>query len=361
MPLKKLCITGREVKKARFLGLKKGDYLSAQEVAQTIASGRFDVDRQQMTPQELVAAFSDWSPIVRGWAAEELASRPEAKSLVPQLMAMAEGKDAHLRQGACETLGHLKSVEALPVFVRLLSHEDRSIRFKAAQAIKKLGPAAAHAVTDILKAVVSTAEPLQPISWADPIQFTHGQLAGTLFAGPLTPQVKQVDKSLLYPAIRVIAVNPDGMARGPLGRYFQALSVEEVQVLGPDILQALLVPCPADKMFSNEIRMGAFKALTKYNFVEGILAGVAYAKTQGGHGSESRTGEIMQELVKYGSAAKGAIPGLRELIDQFNEEAKAGKFPGGDFNKRRTIPVEEAIKAIEAATTHPELRTIKPK
>jgi hypothetical protein len=273
-------------------------------------------------------------------------------------MAMAEGKDAHIRQGSCETLGYLKSAEALPVFLRLLSHEDRWLRYKAAQAIKKLGPDAAPAVAQILEAVVKTAEPLQPISWADPIQFTHGQLAGTLFAGPLTPQVKHVDKSLLYPAIRAIALNPDAMARGPLGGYFEALTVEEAEALAPDILKALLVSAPADTMFSNGIRMGAFRTLTKYYFVEGIEAGVAYAKTQGGHGSENRTGEIMKEIVKYGSAAKGAIPGLKELIDQFNAEAEAGMFPGGDFNKRRTIPVEEAIKAIEAATSHPELRSI---
>ena len=61
-----------------------------------------------------------------------------------------------------------------------------------------------------------------------------------------------------------------------------------------------------DKMFSNEIRMGAFKALTKYQFKEGIAAGVHFAKTQGGHGSERRTGEIMKELVTYGAAARGA-------------------------------------------------------
>ena len=100
---------------------------------------------------------------------------------------------------------------------------------------------------------------------------------------------------------------------------------------------------------------------TKYNFVEGIVASVAYAKTQGGHGSQSRTGEIMKELVKYGSAAKGAIPGLKELIDQFNEEVEAGKFPGGEMNNMRVTAVQEAIKAIEAATTHPKLRSIKPK
>ena len=146
LPLKKLCITGRE--------LKKRDFLSAKEVAQTIASERFALDRKQKSPQELIAAFSDWSPSVRSWAAEELAARPEAKALVPQLITMAEGQDAHIRQGACETLGNLKSVEALPVFVRLLSHEDRWLRYKAAEAIKKLGPAAAPAVPQILEAVV---------------------------------------------------------------------------------------------------------------------------------------------------------------------------------------------------------------
>jgi len=70
IPLKKLCITGRE--------LKKTDWLSTKEVSQVTASGHFDLERKQKTPQELVAAFTDWSPIVRSWAAEELAMRPEA-------------------------------------------------------------------------------------------------------------------------------------------------------------------------------------------------------------------------------------------------------------------------------------------
>jgi hypothetical protein len=40
---------------------------------------------------------------------------------------------------------------------------------------------------------------------------------------------------------------------------------------------------------------------------------------------------------------------------------KANKFPGGELNNMRVTAVQEAIKAIEAATTQPELRTIKPK
>ena len=350
LPLKNLYITGRNAAPA--------NTLSKQLVAQAIASGRFDVERKKLTPQQLVAAFADWSPVARGWAAEELAKRPEAKAMVPELIKMAEGSDAHMRQGACETLGHLKSVEALPVFVRLLSHDDRWLRFKAAAAIREMGGAATPGIADTLKALVKTAEPLQPINWADPIQLTHGQLAWALFGGPLADKLKDTDPQWVYPAIRVVSTNADGMARMRLKGYFEnKLTVEDVQALAPAIFAAVKTPSPADKMFSNEIRMGGFKALTKYHFKEGLEAGVEFAKTQGGHGSESRTGVIMKELIGYGTAARAVLPQLKELIEQFNGEFKAGHFPG-DCNKQRVSSVEEAIKAIEAATSQPELRNI---
>lgn len=118
------------------------------------------------------------------------------------------------------------------------------------------------------------------------------------------------------------------------------------------------IRCPADTMFGNEIRMGAFKALTKYHFREGMAAGVIFARTQGGHGSENRTGEIMKELIGYGAAAKAVLPGLRELIVEFNAQCRRGEFPAGELNDRRVNAVKEAIQAIEAATSQPELRTI---
>jgi hypothetical protein len=114
-------------------------------------------------------------------------------------------------------------------------------------------------------------------------------------------------------------------------------------------------------MFRDAIRMGAFKALTKHHYKEGIEAGVLYAKTQGGHGSQDRTGRIMKELVSYGSAARVAIPGLKELIVQFNEAVERREFPGGKLNAKRVGDVEAAIKAIEAASDHPKLRRISTK
>lgn len=352
LPLKKIFITGRDATQANWLGQK--------EVAEAIASGRFDTERKQKSPQELVAAFGDWSPVVRGWAAEELVSRPEGKAMMAQLIAMAGGSDPHVIQAACEALGHLKPVEALPVLVKQLSHQDRWVRFKAGEAIKKMGGAAKPAIPDILKAVVQTAEPLYPINWADPIQLAHGQLAAALFDGGLTDSVKDADPKLLYPAIRVMSRNPDGMARAKMRGFFERrLTLEDVTALAPDILAAVNVRAPADTMFGNEIRMGGFKALTKYQFQEAIEAGVLFAKTQGGHGSESRTGEIMKEIVKYGTAARGAIPGLREVIAAFNLQCEKKEYPGGDLNNRRVNAVEDAIKTIEAATTQPaERRTM---
>ena len=353
LPLKKIVLTGKQANPAC--------RLSGAEVAAAVTSARFDTDRKTKSVQDLMAAFGDWSPIVRGWAAEEIVTRPEAETLIPELIKMAEGPDKHLRQGACETLGLLRTTDALPVLIRLLSHEDRWLRFKAAQGIRKLGVKAKPALPEILEAVAKTAEPLEPIHWGDPIQLTHGQLAAGLFTGPMADTLTDVDPKLLYPAIRAIASNADGMARATLRGFFEnKLSREDVQALAPDIYAAVKTPSPADTMFGNEIRMGGFRALTKYNFKEGIEVGILFAKTQGGHGSESRTGEIMKEIAKYGSAAKGAIPELKELIVELNAQCARGNFPAGELNNRRISAVEAAIQSIEAATEHPELRSITP-
>ncbi len=350
LPLKRLHITGKDANEA--------NRLSDEDVAEAIASGRFDLERKTMSVRELLAALGNWSPIVRGWAAEELANRPEAKALAPRLMVLAEGDNARIAQGACEALGRMKDTDALPVFIRLLSHEDRWLRFKAAGALRNMGGEARPVVREMLKAVAQTAEPVKPIVWDDPVQLTHGQLAAALFRGPLANALPETDRELLYPAVRTVARNADGMARATLRGFFEnRLTVEDVQALGPDIFAAIKTPSPADTMFANEIRMGGFKVLTKYQFKEGIEAGVILAKTQGGHGSESRTGEIMKELMRYGSAARHVLPELRELIDQFNLQVENRNFPGGELNQRRVNAVEEAIRSIEDAKDHPQLRS----
>lgn len=351
LPLRKLVITGRDA--------NQSGWLDKKEAAATAAAGHFDLDRRAMSAEELMAAFTCWSPIVRGWAAEELAKRPESRTMIADLIKTASGSDPHQIQGACETLGLLNTPEALPILVKQLSNPDRWVRYKAAAAIKKMGVTAKPALEGILKALVSTAEPLSPINWEDPVQIAHGELARAVFNGPLKDGLNQVDFKLRYPAIRAVSTNPDGMARASMEDFFQnQLSQEDVIALAPVILAAIENPSPADTMFKNLIRMAGLKTLTKYHFKEGIAAAVGLAKTQGGHGSETRTGEIMQIIAGYGTAAKSQIPAMKEIIVMFDKDTAAGVFPPS-LNKNRVGAVEDAIRSIQTATTQPEMRSIK--
>ena len=320
-------------------------------MAQAIAAGRFDLDRKRMDVPELSKALGFWSPIVRMWAAEELSKRPEAQALVPQLITEAEGRNAYLRLGACEALRQLKIPEALPVFVRLLKHDDRGLRFVAARAIKDLGTAAQPALNDILKAFIATAEPNFPVNFADPIQFAHGQLMSALFGGGLKDSLKQADPKLVLKAVSVGSGIASCRSRGFLGDFIQSLTADEVQTVLPDIVKLATTHGPADTMISREIRVSAFKVLVKYHFKEGIKAAPLVA--QGKYGCHNAV-EIMAGLQTYGSAAQEIIPDLRKLIADYQELRKDWVFPD------TTIPaVENAIRTIEAATTHPDLRGTK--
>ncbi|QTN30905.1 HEAT repeat domain-containing protein [Akkermansiaceae bacterium] len=351
LPLRKLVITGRDA--------DPSTHLNKDEANATIAAGRFDLDRRAMSPQELLQAFDNWSPIVRSWAAEELSRRPEATSMVAELVQLADGDSPHRIQGACETLGRIKAPEGLPVLVKQLAHHDRWVRYKAAQAIRNMGGDAKPAIEDILRAVVATSEPAWPIRWEDPVQIAQGQLAAAVFNGPLKEEVNNMDPKLRYAAIRAVSQNADGMARATLRDFFEnRLSEEDVSALAPTILAAVETPSPADTMFNNEIRMAGLKALSKYNFKECIPAAAALAKTQGGHGSEHRTKEIMAIITGYGSAAKPVIPALREVIEVFNRDTAANLFPPS-LNTVRVGDIENAIRTIEEATTQPEIRSIK--
>jgi len=324
-----------------------------------VAAGRFDLDRRDWASAKLITAFGSWSPIVRSWAAQELATRPEAKAMIPELIKLAESGNAHQIQGACETLGLINTPDALPVIVKQLYHPDRWVRYKAAEAVRKMDGTAKLVINDILKALVTTSEPSSPIRWEDPVAFAHGQLAAAVFSGSLRDELNKVDPKLRNQAIRAVSTNPDGMARATLEHCFQnQLTEEDVIALAPIILAAVESPSPADTMFNNVIRMAGLKALTKYHFEEGMAAAVGLAKTQGGHGSEDRTGEIMKMITNYGSAAKSQIPALKEIIANFNAEVERREYPGGELNNRRVGSVEEAIKSIEAATENPPLRSV---
>ena len=137
---------------------------------------------------------------------------------------------------------------------------------------------------------------------------------------------------------------------------FAEFSYEELGPLWPDILEAVEVGAPSGVMFEAGIRNAALKVLAKHRVEEGIDACVKYGRTQNPWASEKRMYEIMGALKQYGAAAKRVLPDLRKLADYCRTQPN---FPE-DCRKRKTAAVEEAIRAIEAATETPELRSIAP-
>lgn len=344
LPLKKLLVTGRDANKAV--------WLDDQATKAAIRSGHFDLARKTCTVDELVTALGDWSPIVRSWAAEELGSRPEAKSLVPRLIELADGPNPLERQGACEALGFIKDPQAIPVLIKQLDNDDHWLRFKAAGAIGAMGDAARPALQQLLQVVIDQARTGNTIDWTDPVMTAQTQIGDIVFNRLLRRSMDGVDKDLLASAIRAMMTNTDGLGRGMVAHLLQhQLTVEQVRALGPDILKSIKEVAPADTMFGDSIREAAVNTLAKHHFEEGLDAALLYARTQAAHGSQDRMARIMKAIASYGTAAKRLLPELHKLVEEVKAEQH---FP--DWAKKiKAQAVVDGIKAVESTTEQPVL------
>lgn len=344
LPLKKLLITGRDTNKAVWLDEK--------ETKKAIRSGHFDLARKTCTIDELVTTLGDWSPVARSWAAEELASRSEAKKLVPKLIELADGPNPLVRQGACEALGFIKDPVAIPVLIKQLNSDDHWLRYKAAMAIGAMGEAARPALPQLLQIVIDQARTGETIDWTDPVMTAQTQIGDIVFNRLLRRSMDGADKDLLASAIRAMLTNTDGAGRGQVAHIIQhQLTVDQLRAIGPDILKSIKEVAPADTMFGDGIREAAVNTLAKHHFEEGIDATVLYARTQAAWGSQDRMVRIMKALASFGTAAKRVLPELHKMVEEVKVEQN---FP--DWAKQKKAQaVVDGIKAIEATTEQPAL------
>ena len=304
--LKQLCITGKETKAPA--------WLSKQEVADAIAAGRFEQEQKKMSVEELTKALGNWSPTVRCRAAWELVARPDTRSLVPQLITAVEGPDAWLRKGACEALGQFKAPEALPVLIRLLHHEDRGLRWLAARALGNFDTdAAAPHVEALLQALITNAQPNDPIDWSDPLQFANYTLSKILFNGNITAATAKARKDLLLPALRVAMQLPTGYARSQISNFLRSqLTAGDVTALTSDLVELASAMSPADTMFRAGARMASIETLAKHRLMEGIPVALELQKLDcHSCGNEHSAG--LSALAQYGEAARWTLPALRQL------------------------------------------------
>ncbi len=151
--------------------------------------------------------------------------------------------------------------------------------------------------------------------------------------GLLRNSLEGVDRDLLFKAVCAGLQNEDGRARGSFITVYNNLTFAEIKPLLPAIRRAVVEPAPSGIMFADRIRMAGLHILAKHRVPEGIDACVGWTRQQNHWGSKDRTAELMQILLAYGSAAKPAIPNLKEIADSLESD---------EHNRMRTLFPKQA-------------------
>ena len=335
--LQRLYITGRNAIPA--------NTLSAAKVANAIAAGSFVIDSVALTTTQLIAALSEYDPIVRNTAAVELGTRTLTTAEVNTLLAMAGGADANGRMGAIQTLGILKTTGALPLLAQKLSDPDVWVRAQSALALNNYGTLASAQWTPMLTAMTANATNPEVIVWNDPLQIANGYLSNALFENSSAASLtSSAAKSLLYPAMKAGLKQPDSNPRiGPADFANNSLSFADIVALAPDIFEVTNTSSQADTMWSMWPRISGISTLAKHKAREGISMALAMQIIPSGFGWGSENLQVggLNALKTYGDSARWTLPTLR----QYQAEWSAGTS--------RYSTLVSAINSIEAAITSP--------
>ena len=360
LPHKRLYVTGRNAIPA--------NTLNSTKVANAVAAGTYERDCTGYSVATLIAALSEYCPVVRHDAAAELGKRtlttPELNTLIGLITNGTMSADPNVRQGACEALGIRKPTSPSPLTAlsQRLSDTDLWVRAKAANALKSYGTGANSQRDPMLTAFAANATDPDVIVWSDPIQIANGYLADVLFqtmASNTNALTGTNRTNLLYPALRAGLKQPDGMARMYLGSFLKnRLTLADVQAIAPNIVDAVAERSPADRMFSDVIRYDALYTLGKFKIEEGIPLALM-VKEQTWHGDDWLPFDLLQNT--YRGAAKDALPTLYKWqahIPQFAADYSIGGCCP-DRLTNITNKIASTIAAIENDTNPPALSYFK--
>ena len=348
LPKRQLFITGKNAIPA--------NTLKPAAIANAIWSAKYPQLCAKFTAAELLGHFAEYDPLVRRYAADEFAKRPEAKEQVGKLVEMTGHADPKVRESACQALGALKPERALQVLVARLSDKDVWVRARAAAAIRKFGAAAEPQLAEMMKAFSAngTLEPLA-IDWSDPLRIGNGYLSEALFQ-TLANQTYSQPKELLYPAVAVGLAQPAGLPRNSLEQFLLRLTWADVQALAPSLVRCASELAPADRMFAGGTYCNSLKMLAKYRVEEGLALFVR--QEDKGHVDDfgARYADILTN--NYRGAATEVLPVLREW--QAYWPAWKAAFGGNDrYYQQLGKCLASGIDAIINDTDPPALNYFK--
>ncbi|MCX6872837.1 MAG: HEAT repeat domain-containing protein [Verrucomicrobia bacterium] len=222
-----------------------GNTLKPAAIANAIWSAQYPQLYAKFTTAELLDNFAEFDPLVRRYAADEFAKRPDAREQVGKLIEMSGHADAKVRETACQVLGALKPERALPVLVARLKDKDAWVRVRAAKALRSYGAAAEPQPAQMMKAFIANGSTdANSIDWSNPLRIDNATLAGELF-GTLGKQTYGQAEELLYPAVRVGLAQPCGLGGSCLGDFnngevrgfLSNLTWDDVQALAPGLVR----------------------------------------------------------------------------------------------------------------------------
>jgi hypothetical protein len=367
MSLQKLQITGKGLKLEKALTGKalEDTMLAGSDYSTWLREGYVNVDSfDACSTDELLKRLNTWSTPMRIRAAKALAKKPG--DLVRTFKDMLASNDRETILGGIYGLEYQggKAEPAIDALVKLLTHDDEWVRFRAGCALCAVGkPAREKAVPVMLKMAVKALP-------NDPREMNQRYISYVLWGGNVNGEPRGlirndmagVDHDLLVPAIRKIIRNEDGQTRSLVARAIRMMSFEELAPLWPDVVYGLKAPAPSGIMFNADIRETCMNVLVKYRFKEAVPYIAEYVHNMKQHGSESRIYRVMDTLNRYGAAAKPALPGLYRARAYYKKNLGPGKpleFPTWALNKFMK-GLNEGIQAIEEATETPsDLRSIE--
>ena len=356
MPLRKIYLTGKEI--------KPKCQISSKDIKEAMADGvaSLHLDLKASTAKQLIEALSSWSAQKRGWAAQELASRPqEIASLVPALIEMAESKDVNTRMGATKALTLIQDERALPVLVRRLNDSDYYVRWLAAGGYSKSAsilwkPVARPILPEMLKTIVNHELPVEPINWDEPFQAAQTYLAQAVFNGQLKDSIAGVPTEQLYPAIATMS-HAHEAGRAALAEFVRgnALQAADILALAPLLTKSLM-----DGFAYPDVRLpnAIVSVLSKHNYEEGIAAAMLFPKVVLNR-SRLSPGTCMEALQRYRGAARSTLP----VLAYWNTNCPPAPIQGmnGQLspaiavieNDRGPLPKLNTFKTITSASVTP--------
>ena len=290
-------------------------------------------------------------------ASKELAARPaDAAAQVPTLIARAADPASPGRTGACRALGEIRDDTAVPTLLGLLSDADKNVRYMAAEALTKFPTQLLREnLNTLLQAAIANAKPAYPLAHEDAQQFAQMKLGEVLFGiygtgGAINNDLTSIDRALLYPAIRVFAAHPHGVARNRVAALYNKLTPADVTALSDVLIDGVNYFGLAS--MTQTPGLEGIKLLERDNWAEGIpltkdyFINLRFKNIVGG----------LTELQEYGTAALTVTPDP-QIIDFLNS------MLGGEYASRTDDTYNAQITAIRdallAASNPPVLPSFK--